>query len=125
MSYFVSEEVILKIVRKGWVLETPVDYYSEVLGHMVVVPIGFFTDLASVPRLMRWLVPVANAKNRRAAIVHDYLCYDEVQEKYGITQRQADEVFREALKVCGVSAIGRWGMWTPVRAFQFTKGLFK
>ena len=125
MSYFVSEEVILKIVRKGWVLESPVDYYSEVLGRMVVVPIGFFTDLASVPRVMRWLVPVANAKNRRAAIVHDYLCYDEVQEKYGITQRKADEVFREALKVCGVSTIGRWGMWTPVRAFQFTKGLFK
>ena len=125
MSYFVSEEVILKIVRKGWVLESPVDYYSEVLGRMVVVPIGFFTDLASVPRVMRWLVPVANAKNRRAAIVHDYLCYSEVQEKYGITQRKADEVFREALKVCGVSTIGRWGMWTPVRAFQFTKGLFK
>lgn len=114
-----------RIVNGGWELTAPLDYYSEILGETIAVPIGFFTDLASVPRVMRWLVPVANAKNRRAAIVHDYLCYREVQEKYGITQRQADEIFREALEVCGVSVVGRWGMWTPVRVYQWTKGLFK
>lgn len=124
-SQFLSNNESLKIVNGGWVLSSTVEYYSEVLGSTVSVPIGFFTDLASVPRVMRWVVPVANAKNRRAAIVHDYLCYEDVQEKYGITQRQADEIFREALEVCGVSMIGRWGMWTPVRVFQWTKGLFK
>ena len=125
MSHFITEDVVLRIVNKGWRLEEPLSYYSDVLGETIAVPAGFFTDLASVPRVMRWVVPVANAKNRRAAIVHDYLCYEEVQEKYDITQRQADEVFREALEVCGVSTVGRWGMWTPVRGFQWTKGLFK
>ena len=124
-SQFLSNNESLKIVNRGWVLNSTVEYYSEVLGRTVSVPIGFFTDLASVPRVMRWLVPVANAKNRRAAIVHDYLCDPAVQEKYGITQRIADEVFREALEVCGVSVIGRWGMWAPVRTYQWTKGLFK
>lgn len=124
-SRFVPEAPTLRVVNGGWELVTPLSYYSEILGETIAVPIGFLTDLASVPRIMRWLVPVANAKNRRAAIVHDYLCYEEVQKKYGITQRQADEIFREALAVCGVSTVGRWGMWTPVRVYQWTKGLFK
>lgn len=124
-SRFLTDETTLMLVDGGWQLVSPLSYYSEVLGREVVVPRGFFTDLASVPRVMRWVVPVANAKNRRAAIVHDYLCYDWVQKEYGITQRQADEVFREALEVCGVSVVGRWGMWAPVRVYQWTTGLFK
>lgn len=121
MSYFVTKEAVLRIVNGGWLTETPIQFHSEKLNMTFTVPIGFFTDLASVPRAMRWLVPVANAKNRQAAIVHDYLCFKEVQEKYGITQRQADMVFREALAVCNVNPIGQWFMWTPVRIYQWWK----
>jgi hypothetical protein len=79
---------------------------------------------------MRWLVPVANAKNRKAAIVHDYLCCEAVQNMYGIDQRMADKIFREALAVCNVHPVGQWVMWqwvmwTPVRTYQWVKGLFK
>jgi len=112
---------VLRIVNGGWLTEAPVQFHSETLHRTFTVPIGFFTDLASVPRVMRWIVPVANAKNRQAAIVHDYLCYKEVQEKYGITQRQADMVFREALAVCNVNPVGQWVMWTPVRIYQWWK----
>ena len=75
-------------------------YHSDILGHVVTVPTGYKTDLASVPRLMRWIVPVANAKNRKAAVVHDYLCThgDGVVKN----QKQADKVFREALGVLGL-----------------------
>ena len=125
MSYFVTESVIMEPVDKGWRLLTRLQYYSETLGQEITVPSGYFTDLASVPRLFRWLVPVANAKNRRAAIVHDYLCTATAQRLYGIDQRMADKIFREALAVCNVHPIGQWVMWTPVRAYQWTKGLFK
>ena len=73
-------------VNKGWRLLSRVQYYSETIGQEIIVPAGFFTDLASVPRLFRWLVPVANAKNRKAAIVHDYLCTEVAQKMYGIDQ---------------------------------------
>jgi hypothetical protein len=63
VSYFVTENLIMEPVDKGWRLLTPLKYYSETLGQEIKVPAGFFTDLASVPRLFRWLVPVANAKN--------------------------------------------------------------
>jgi len=115
----------MEVVTGGWKLLEPFPYKSDILGRTVLVPDGYVTDLASVPRAMRWLVPVANAKNRRAAVVHDWLCSDKVQKKMGISQRQADEVFREALTASGVSFIGRWGMWLPVRSFQAIKGMFK
>ena len=125
MSHFLTETVIMEPVDKGWRLLTSLKYYSETLGQEITVPSGFFTDLASVPRLFRWLVPVANAKNRKAAIVHDYLCTEVAQKMYGIDQRVADKIFREALAVCNVHPVGQWVMWTPVRAYQWTKGLFK
>lgn len=125
MSHFVTESVIMEPVDKGWRLLTSLKYYSGTLGQEITVPSGFFTDLASVPRLLRWLVPVANAKNRKAAITHDYLCTEAAQKMYGIDQRMADKIFREALAVCNVHPVGQWVMWTPVRAYQWTKGLFK
>lgn len=124
MGYFMGT-LKAEEIHKGWKLIAPLQYHSKVLERNIVVPTGFETDLASVPRLMRWLVPVANAKNRKAAVVHDWLCQDRIQRRMKITQRDADRVFREALKDCNVNVVGRWGMWVPVRSFQFIKGMFK
>ena len=122
MSYFTTP---LKVtaVSGGWRLDEPLMYYSTTLNRLVQVPAAFETDLASVPKLLRWLVPVANAKNRRAAVVHDYLCSTPIQAVYGIDQRTADRVWREALAVCNVNTLGQWGLWLPVRTYQFFKGL--
>ena len=125
MSHFITESLLMEPVDKGWRLLSSFEYHSDTLNQTITVPHGFFTDLASVPRLMRWLVPVANAKNRKAAIVHDYLCCEAVQNMYGIDQRMADKIFREALAVCNVHPVGQWVMWTPVRSYQWVKGLFK
>ena len=121
-SYF-NTPLTATAVRGGWKLDRDFIYYSDYLGKPVIVPTGFFTDLASIPRLLRWLVPVANAKNRRAAVVHDYLCGSYIQYQYGITQRDADRVFREALDVCNVNTFGQWFMWAPVRGYQWAKGV--
>ena len=122
MSHF-KTALIAKAVDGGWLLHSPLIYYSDVLGHSVTVPPGYFTDLASVPRLLRWLVPVANAKNRRASVVHDYLCThgDGVVKN----QKQADKVYREALGVIGLGRFKSGGIYYPVRMFQSIKGWFK
>ena len=95
---------------------------SEILGRAVTVPAGYKTDLASVPRLLRWVVPVANAKNRKAAVVHDYLCThgDGVCRN----QKQADKVFREAMGVLGLGRFRSGALYYPVRMFQSIKGWF-
>ena len=124
MSHF-STALIAKAVEGGWELQQELVYDSELLNKQVVVPEGYVTDLASVPRLLRWAVPVANAKNRRAAVVHDYLCTHG--EALGLVrdQKQADKVFREALGVEGLGRFKSGALYYPVRTFQRIKGWFK
>jgi hypothetical protein len=73
------------------------------------VPAGFRTDLASVPRLLTWLVPKAGVHNR-AAVVHDYLC-----RRPDVSFRDADGVLRRISRELGVSPQRRWLMWAGVR----------
>ena len=121
MSHF-ETELVAKAVDGGWMLHEDLVYHSDILGRVVTVPTGYTTDLASVPRLMRWIVPVANAKNRKAAVVHDYLCTngDGVVKN----QKQADNVFREALGVLGLGRFKSGALYYPVRTFQSIKGWF-
>ena len=123
MSYF-KTNLHTEAVDGGFKLTQELVYYSEYLQQTVIVPIGFFTDLASVPWFFRWAIPVSTGKNRRAAVVHDWLCREANQQRHFITQAGADRVFREALAVCNVNPAGQWAMWVPVRAYQAIKGLF-
>lgn len=122
MSHFHSE-LILMAVDKGWVVVEDFTYTSELLNKDITVPRGYFTDLASVPRLMRWLVPVANAKNRKASVVHDYLCTHGVELEIVHNQKQADLVFREALGASGLGKVRSGALYYPVRFFQSIKSL--
>jgi hypothetical protein len=124
MSHFHSA-LILKAVNNGWEVIEDFGYTSELLNKDIIVPKGYFTDLASVPRLMRWIVPVANAKNRKAAVVHDYLCTHGVELEIVSNQKQADLVFREALGASGLGKFKSGAMYYPVRTFQWITGWFK
>ena len=122
MSHF-KTRLVLEVVDEGWQLTQPFIYHSELLNRDIEVPAGYVTDLASVPRLFRFIVPVANAKNRRAAVVHDYLCTHPdglVKDK-----KQADQVFREALGVVGVGRFRSAFLYYPVRTYQSITGWFK
>jgi len=124
MSHYHSE-LILMAVKGGWAVVQDFTYTSEMLNKDITVPAGYFTDLASVPRLMRWLVPVANAKNRKASVIHDYLCTHGVELEIVHNQKQADLVFREALGASGLGKIKSGAMYYPVRTFQWITGWFK
>lgn len=93
------------------VLTDPLVYESEVAGRIFVVPTGFHTDLASVPRL-----PLAyllfGGVGDAAAVVHDYL-YTTQQ----VSRKVADDVLAEAMKASGVAGWRRGPMWLGVRLF--------
>lgn len=94
--------------RGTWSLLSVFMYESDVLGKTVVVPAGFVTDFASVPR-----VPVAfllaGDSGHEAAVIHDWLYYT-----HEVTRSQADAAFREAL-VAGGESWRSWLMWAAVR----------
>ncbi|MFC7515109.1 DUF1353 domain-containing protein [Herbaspirillum sp. GCM10030257] len=92
-------------------LDAPLEYESDVAKRIFVVPAGFETDLASVPRL-----PLAymlfGGVGDAAAVVHDYLYTTQK-----VSRKMADNVLAEAMKVSGVAGWRRGPMWFGVRMF--------
>lgn len=94
-----------------WVLTSELAFSSDVLDRLVIVPIGFETDFASVPRLPLAFLLFGGVADE-AAVVHDWL-----YSTGACSRKLADEVFAEASKACGVPAWRRGPMWLGVRLF--------
>jgi hypothetical protein len=79
----------------------------------VAVPEGYVTDFASIPGFAHWLISPFG-KHAEAAVVHDWL-YTLGKPKDGKARKQADKVFRRALKLVGVGFLRRNIMYYAVR----------
>ena len=113
MSKFITALVTRRVGSERAVLEQPLQYESEKIGR-VVVPAGFETDFASVPRLpvMYWLT---GDTAHEAAVVHDYLYSTGI-----VSRSTADAVFLEAMAAMNVPSWRRVAMWIAVRAFGWS-----
>lgn len=78
-------------------LEKPLVYESDLVGR-IEVPEGFYTDLASVPRVPLIYTLWGNRAHHEA-VLHDYLY--RVDAVPAATYDQANEVFLEAMKERG------------------------
>lgn len=76
----------------------------------IVVPAGFITDFASIPRVL-WNILPPTGKYTKAAVLHDWL----YRTTNLATRKQADDVLLEAMKVCGVSWWQRVAIYSGVR----------
>jgi hypothetical protein len=92
-----------------WTVLQPLIYDSDVAVKVFVVPEGFETDFASVPRIPLAFLLTGDSAHE-AAVVHDYL----YQEK-SVSREMADAVFEEAAKVSGEPGWKSWLMWAGVR----------
>ena len=98
---------------RRWIIMREFRYY---VGHegsddIIVVPVGFITDFASVPRPF-WAVIPRWGKHGNAAVVHDFL-YQEQRR----TRREADDIFLEGMTVLNVRKSTRLVMYWAVRLF--------
>ncbi len=103
-------------------LLSPLVYYSDLLGEEIVVPTGFETDFASIPRIFQNIIQV-NGKHRKAAVVHDYLCVNK--KKLRMPQGLADKIFREAMRCLDVEFVESSLMYRMVRRYQRTMAWLK
>ena len=76
----------------------------------IIVPAGFRTDLASVPRVFRSIIPQLGRQNL-PAVLHDYLY---VTHTFG-SRARCDELFLKALAWAGVGWVKRNAMYAAVR----------
>lgn len=117
---FKSQFTATKVGRRNWVVAQDLVYVAS-LPHYelhICVPVGFKTDLASIPRPLWFIVP-PDGSYTPAAVVHDYLY------RHPLTDRATtDRIFLEAMKHCGTWKIVRGGIYATVRAFgwMFFKG---
>ena len=95
-----------------WMLDAALIYHSDLVGKLVV-PAGYCTDFASVPRLpvVYWWT---GGRAVLPSIIHDH-CYDCRTKE--MSRRTADRVFLEAMKARRdpKRAVTRWAMYQGVR----------
>lgn len=128
----------LNLVANGpttWALTMPL-VWTGTKGDTFVVPTGFVTDFATVPRFLHWEVSPYGAYTR-AAVLHDWLLVSlaEWWDRYRnggpedrgdsdmalpqnlppATSRDCDGIFRRVMEDLGVPWAKRWTMWTAVR----------
>jgi Protein of unknown function (DUF1353) len=110
MPFTEGKVVVEELDDERWQLVDPVTYEGNT--ETFVVPAGFETDFASVPRVFVWLLP-RYGKYTKAAILHDWLC---ARVRAGTFDRaDADGLFRRSMRELGVPFVRRWLMWAAVR----------
>ncbi|MGK8508469.1 DUF1353 domain-containing protein [Nocardia asiatica] len=114
MAFVSGGPVVEGLDARFWRVTEPLVYRGAT--EEFVVPAGFRTDFASVPRALIWLVPRYGVYTR-AAILHDYLLGSKV-----VSVADADGIFRRSLHELGVSLPRRWMMWAAVRAAHQLRG---
>lgn len=113
-----------------WRMTAPLHWTGTFRGEarqleVPTTPEPFTTDLASVPRILTWLLP-RYGKYTKAAVLHDYLCQRFKADPADpdppgapplqplADRSDADELFRDVMKELEVPGLRRWLMWVAV-----------
>jgi hypothetical protein len=99
-----------QVTQTRWQLLATLTYIG--FHEHFTIPVGTDTDFASVPRVFVWFIPTYG-KYTKAAILHDALCRLAKERRF--SRREADGVFRQAMRLQGVDFLRRWVMWAAVR----------
>lgn len=119
MKLFFPDELqfIAAGFRNGSALFRLVHYYRYISSYgEVVVPTGFITDGASIPRAF-WSFLSPYGPYCSAAVIHDWL-YSPGNVRY--TRLEADLIFKEAMFNLGIGWWDREIIYRAVRAFGWT-----
>ena len=111
--------------RSLWAVQRPLEYRTgEGDGERIVVPAGFVTDLASVPRAV-WSFYPPDGPWAKAAIIHDFLYFTKgtgvwhkhqgISREKPYSRREADDILREAMADRKVGAWEQTVIWSSVR----------
>ena len=115
MYGFMTRLAVTEAARQGWFsvpeweLIEPL-IYKKKNGEIVNVPVGFITDLASIPKFLHILIGPAGAYSK-SAVLHDYLIY--TNEEPSLT----NDLFYEAMILDSVPMWLAKQMYNAVKMF--------
>ncbi|MDH3903262.1 MAG: DUF1353 domain-containing protein [Xanthomonadales bacterium] len=114
MSRFTEPLVVTPLTDgKTWITLSDFGYEigTEGSGNIIHVPIGTYTDFASIPRLL-WAFLPRWGKYGNAAVIHDWMYWDQSRKR-----QEADQVFLEGMGVLEVPTWKRHLIYYAVRCF--------
>ena len=115
VSYSAEPRLVYRVGAREWELLESFEVSWSALDRLICVPKGFRTDLASIPRIFRSLIPQVG-RHIQPAITHDF-CYEG---QGGLTRAEADLLFLDGMRAVGVRWLRRRAMYLAVRAFGWT-----
>ena len=95
---------------RTWIVKQPLIYRVGVSKDSVVVPLGFVTDLASIPPVLQSIIQ-QNGPYLLPAVVHDYLYWQQA-----CTRAQSDRILLLAMIEHQVGNAHRVAIYDAVRA---------
>jgi hypothetical protein len=98
--------------NREWVLTEDMVYVIGDTEAQIVVPKGFVTDFASIPKSLWSFGLSPHGQYSRAAVVHDYLYWAQP-----CTRDQADRLLVIAMKESSVGGFDEWAIYTAVDKF--------
>ncbi len=112
--------------RDLWIVKKAFSYSLDGVGvARIVVPQGYLTDGASVPRVF-WSFFPPWGRYGHAAVLHDWLCeylgYWDGDNWTRISRKEADNILNDAMKELGVSKATRVTMYTAVKLYTTLSG---
>lgn len=104
--------------RKGyWLSDGDLEFYSETLDCVIIIPAGDITNLASIPVFFRRMFNV-NGSSRLAAVLHDGIytrqglvmtrSKDGQIEEIRISRESADLIFKQAMRINNESLLSAY-----------------
>ena len=114
MSRFTESLVVTPLPDgKTWIILNEFGYEigEEGSGDVINVPIGTYTDFASIPRSL-WAVFPRWGKYGNAAVIHDWMYWNQSRSR-----KEADDIFLEGMEVLGVPNWKRKTIYRAVRVF--------
>lgn len=121
MSSF-TNPLIVKVLDNGaeYQLVEGFEYYREYRKlPNIIVPKGFVTDFASVPRIF-WSIFPPFGRYSKSAVLHDYLC--KLFHNGEFKRKDADDIFLESMQAVGVAKFTRYCLYYSVRLYAIFKG---
>ena len=113
MSRILHYPAVRQINSREWELLEPLEYHvgSPDSNDVILVPKGFPTDFASVPKIF-WNIFPPYGRWSPAAVIHDFIYTYAVYPR-----KKCDLIFLEAMGVMEVNWITRHTMYRAVRLF--------
>jgi hypothetical protein len=120
------DKLIVSPLKTEWEIQRDFRYVDRDIDTEILVPAGFKTDFASIPRIFWAILPPWDVEYGKPAVIHDYLYrrheYAKRAEfKRGNIRYQnrkwADKIFLRGMKQNGENIITRQIIYWAVRIF--------